>query len=669
MSLDPPVVDPPGLEPPPPADPWQQIESALDELTRLAGGDVSPGELYSRLLERLVGLLSAVGGIVWSISDELQAAIDCQLQLDQSLGGSREELARQQQTALVVATEGRPRLVPPAFRGAGIANATPYLVILCPIVVDGRSLAVVQVFQRPDGRAAIEEGYLRLVAAACEIAAGYHRRRELEDAKRRQAELAALASYVQRIHQRLDLSAAAAAIANEARRIIACDRVTVLVARSQQPRVVAISGVESFDRRSGVVQAIERAGRQAIAAEQAVWLPEGNLADAAAVAAAYQSLADESHARGTGFLPLLAGPQDGEEREPIGLIVVEQFALDFSDAIKRRATLVARATAPALANALEYEHIPLRRLLQWLAAAIGLSPRQRAPKAIYAAAALAAAALLLCLVPADFTISARGQLWPRQRRHVFAPCDAVVVELPVRDGDLVRQGQLLVRLRSPALDIDESELLGKERTLREDLLAAETAALKSEVDPQSSQPRGQLTARAQQLKEELRGLENQLAVVRRQQADLAAKSPLNGTVITWDPERQLASRPVKRGDSLLTVADISGAWELVLDVPDRSAGHLVAAQSKEARLPVTFQLGTDPGNVRRGEVSFVAPATEVLAESSQPAVRVIATLADGQSEKLRPGAGVVARIHCGRRAIGYVWLHELWETVRLRLFL
>jgi hypothetical protein len=35
----------------------------------------------------------------------------------------------------------------------------------------------------------------------------------------------------------------------------------------------------------------------------------------------------------------------------------------------------------------------------------------------------------------------------------------------------------------------------------------------------------------------------------------------------------------------------------------------------------------------------------------------------------RPGATVVARIHCGRRSLGFVWLHEFWEAIRLRLFL
>jgi multidrug efflux pump subunit AcrA (membrane-fusion protein) len=271
------------------------------------------------------------------------------------------------------------------------------------------------------------------------------------------------------------------------------------------------------------------------------------------------------------------------------------------------------------------------------------------------------------VIPADFTVEARGRIWPTARRHLFAPSDAVVAEVLVRDGDRVRPAQPLLRLHSPVLEIDESELVGKQRTVEEDLLAAETAALRSELDERPPAPRGQLTARVEQLKEELRGLEAQLAVVRAQRAQLNVVSPLAGVVITPDAERQLAGRPVKRGDLLLTVAEVGGAWEIELDVADHRAGHIAAARDGGRSLPVTFQLGTDPGTLRRGQVAFVAPATELAADAA-PAVRVVAAIQSDRPDEFRPGASVVARIHCGRRSIGYVWFHEPWEAVRLRLF-
>jgi multidrug efflux pump subunit AcrA (membrane-fusion protein) len=256
---------------------------------------------------------------------------------------------------------------------------------------------------------------------------------------------------------------------------------------------------------------------------------------------------------------------------------------------------------------------------------------------------------------------------PQRRQHAFAPSDGIVIELPHGDGDAVKAGQSLANLHSPTLDIEESELVGKMRTVQEDLVAAETASLRNELDQSSSQPRGQLTARVLQLKEELRGLEEQLRIVRQQQAALAVKSPLDGIVVTWDPQRQLAGRPVKRGDTLLTVADVGGPWELSLEVSDRRAGHVLAARNGGQQIPVSFQLGTEPGKVGRGIVASIAPATELSAES-EPVMRVTVELSQTPAS-LRPGATVVARIHCGRRSLGYVWLHEIWEAIRLRLFL
>jgi multidrug efflux pump subunit AcrA (membrane-fusion protein) len=298
---------------------------------------------------------------------------------------------------------------------------------------------------------------------------------------------------------------------------------------------------------------------------------------------------------------------------------------------------------------------------------LGWRSRRRARPALLAAAALSIVIVLLFLIPADFSIESRGQLMPERRQHAFAPADGTVVELLRGAGASVQRGELLARLHSPLLDIQLSELVGKQRTVQEDLLATETELLRGEAENNSAQTRRQLTARALQLKEELRGLEAQLAIVRGQQAQLEMKSPIAGTVVTWDAERQLAGRPVKRGDALLTIADLTGAWELLLDVPDRRAGHVLAARRDREDLPITFQLGTEPGAVRRGTLKYVSPATELGADE-QPAVRMIASLRDAPPAQLRPGATVVARIHCGRRSLGYVWLHELWEAIRLRMY-
>ena len=38
-----------------------------------------------------------------------------------------------------------------------------------------------------------------------------------------------------------------------------------------------------------------------------------------------------------------------------------------------------------------------------------------------------------------------------------------------------------------------------------------------------------------------------------------------------------------------------------------------------------------------------------------------------QLAELRPGMTVFAKLHCGRRSIGYIWFRELFEVVQTRL--
>ena len=655
----------PHVDDAPPGEAWQELEAAFDELSRLARSDVATEELHRRILERLVGLLAAIGGIVW-VRRGRGLAVECQLNLAQSLDNDTGELSRHQRLAEIAAEQGQPRLVPPAYRDAELANASPWLAILCPVLVDGQAVAVVEIFQRPEARAAALDGYHRLVRAACEIAEEHYRALALRDTRAQHGELAEMIDYVERIHARLDLPSVASAIANEARRVVGCDRVTVLSCLGRRPRAISVSGVESFDRRSGIIQSLESLARMTMSASEPVWLPEESDDLPPQVAEQVQLALDESHAKGMGIIPLLSAA--GESDEPIGMLAFERFAEVFEPQHKNRAERVARASGSALANAIQYDRIPLRGFMQWLAAMLGIAPGQRWSPALAISLALAAVGLALALIPADFSVEARGELMPARRQHVFAPSDGIVVELSRTDGQAVKKGEPLARLHSPALDIEESELTGKQRTVQEELTSAETAALRSELEPTAGTSRGQLTARVLQLQEELKGLAAQLEIVRRQQAALAVNSPLDGMVITWDPERQLSGRPVKRGDSLLTVADTSGPWQLLLDLPDRSAGHVQAARQKRDELPVSFQLGTNPGAVGHGSVAFVSPATQLSAES-QPVVRIVVDLKDASTSQFRPGATVVGRIHCGRRPLGYVWLHEIWESIRLRLFL
>jgi hypothetical protein len=57
---------PPTIDELPRNEAWQEIEGGLEALAQLAESGVTPGQFHGQLLERLVGMLAAEGGIVWT---------------------------------------------------------------------------------------------------------------------------------------------------------------------------------------------------------------------------------------------------------------------------------------------------------------------------------------------------------------------------------------------------------------------------------------------------------------------------------------------------------------------------------------------------------------------------------------------------------------------------
>jgi hypothetical protein len=89
---------------------------------------------------------------------------------------------------------------------------------------------------------------------------------------------------------------------------------------------------------------------------------------------------------------------------------------------------------------------------------------------------------------------------------------------------------------------------------------------------------------------------------------------------------------------------------------------LLAARDELGELTARFVLASDPGHEYQGRVTKVAPTTE-LDEEQQPMVRVTVAFDRNAVPALRPGATAIAKVHCGRRSLGYVWLHDLYEYV------
>ena len=263
---------------------------------------------------------------------------------------------------------------------------------------------------------------------------------------------------------------------------------------------------------------------------------------------------------------------------------------------------------------------------------------------------------------------------------MFARSDGIVDEIHVKHGDTVKEGDVLATLRKPQLAFEFSRLAGEITTAQSRLDSIRAARLAAGESPSEKQndKSNQLTAEEEEVKALLTGLKQQEQILKLQETDLEMRSPMSGTVITWNIEELLAARPVARGQDLLTVADLSGKWVLEVEVPDYRIGHVLAAQEeqrsehKSDELPTSFVLATEPGARYDGTVQRVALAAETEKVEKANGANVLVTVAIKNpaaipADELRPGATAIVKIHCGRRSLGYVWLHELWETIQSRV--
>lgn len=651
-------------------DVWHEIDELVEEITQLAASELPAPRFYAALLDRIMAVLAATGGAIWVELPEKGLQLVHEINApDRQLTGSTER--RESHARLVddVMQAGIAKAIPPRREQAGgeEANPTDSVLLLAPWRVDDELGGVVELFQRSDVSPASQRGYLRFLTIVAELVSDFHRNRLLRELRHRTARLGRFSQFVERIHASLDLKTTAYQIANEGRPVVGCDRLSMAVVRGSRCRLLSVSGVDTINRRANVVRHLERLCAAVVAVGEPFWHPRSSAEAPPEIENPMVDYLDAAHVKALAVIPLRR-PQEarqGGSGEVLGVLIVEQFHGEFDDRLEQSVGSVLGHCGAALGNALELERVPLARFWRTVGKARWLVRARQLPKTLLALLALVGAAIALATVPADFEIEVPGELQPAVRREVFAPYDGIVSELAVDHGSPVKSGQTLVQIRRPELDFERQRVLGELQTARKKLAATEAERLQNLRQTEEQRRRyGQLTAEEEELREAIRGLEKQRGVLEAQQSELRVASPIDGEVITWDLRQLLNSRPVARGQALMTVADCQGPWVLELRIPDDRVAHVLKAErSMGPRLDMSFILATDPGNHRQAKLELMGLRAEA-AEAGDPFVLATAAIEDDAIPDRVPGATVAAKIHCGRRPVGYVWFRDLIEAIQ-----
>jgi HlyD family secretion protein len=650
---------------------WRELEDLLDELAQASKSALTADAFYRQLLARIVPAVGACGGAIWSGrgTDELRLESQVNLAAGQ-MAPSHEVLERHQPLVEDVMRCGEPRAVPPGSAApsdnADGASWDSWLIFHPFQSADAPG--VIELLGRREMTPAEAREYVRILAAVVEVAEDFHRHGELRQLRERAAAWRQYEAFAQRVHESLDVDQTAFLIANDACRVVDCDRISILVRHGAKFRATATSGVDVLERRAKIVRRLEQLAARCAAGGEAVWYYDGSAAIADEIEGPLTAYLDESHARQLAIVPLGEPRAEADRREPrvIGVLVAEQFQSAASpELLRERVTAVSGHVAVALSNALVHSRMPLARVGRMLGGVRWLAEARQLPKTLIVLGLIAAGAAALALVPADFNVEAQGEFQPKVRRDVFASDDGVVRDLLVDHGSAVRSGEPLVVLRNPELDLESRRLAGEMQTAAKKLATVEAERLENApARDDARRDRHELAADEEELKELLAGLGEQRAILQQRQDDLTIRSPIDGQALSWNIKQSLEARPVERGQALLTVGDLAGPWVLELHVPDDRTGQVLAARDRlRPDLDVSFVLASEPGKVIDGRIAEMALATE-LDKKAEPTVLVAVDFDKRDVEGLRPGGTAHAKIHCGRRSLGYVWLSDLFHYVQ-----
>jgi multidrug efflux pump subunit AcrA (membrane-fusion protein) len=433
-----------------------------------------------------------------------------------------------------------------------------------------------------------------------------------------------------------------------ATRWLAADRAACLVQRSRSWEVLAVSDLQSFDPRSEPVRS-------------------------------WKHLADQLPLPATGIIedssqtPEVAVPIVRQHRELIGaqrvvvwplgdsapLLICEWFENTASGPRSAATQLWLQETLKKgwqrVAELQQSRQHPLQR---WLREAWSSPGR----KWLTLSMLLLIGLILLAVVPVKLELALEGVLQPGTRQDIYPPLPGLVEQVLVQHGAAVAKGEPLLQLRSDLLEQERQRLLGALATAEQQRVDLDT--LRNDPTSQrerrnSSDAAADWAARSEELKVQIHSLQQQLRLLEAEISQLTIRSPLTGTVLTWDLEQLWQGRPVDPSQRLLSVASLEDDWELTLWIPQAE----LPAFRRNPELPQVRLLLPDRAGVLACPLVEVAPALEFLPQSG-PVLPARGSVPAVALAGLLPGTRVRVLIECGSAPAGYVWFRYLIDWTR-----
>jgi len=245
-------------------------------------------------------------------------------------------------------------------------------------------------------------------------------------------------------------------------------------------------------------------------------------------------------------------------------------------------------------------------------------------------------------LPLPYQVTATARLEGAVQRVMSAPQDGFLREVHVKPGDVVKAGQIMA-------DMSDDDLQGARRARLAEVNQHENTFAEAFARGDRAQ-----AVMAQSKAAEAKA---QLSLLDQQIVRLKITSPFDGVVIAGDLRQQLGA-PVKRGDSLLTLAP-GLDWRVVMEVDESDIAALEKGQLAQLRLAAM------PDQTIGLVLSRVTPVAKSTPAGLKYEIEAVPTGAGAGARGLRPGLQGVARVDMPPKPILWRAADRCWQWLRM----